>query len=91
MRCTGPRESERGRFTKWKLLRTLYGLKQSSRDWNVSTDEYLRRIELQPLETDQCLYVWRSDEDVIYIVLFLDDLLIETTRGFVQRIIAMMS
>ena len=84
MRCTGPRESERGRITKWKLLRTLYGLKQSSRDWNVSTDVYLRRIELQPLETDQWLYVWQSDEDIIYIVFFVDDLLIETTRGFVQ-------
>ena len=65
MRYTGPRESERGRITKWKLLRTLYGLKQSSRDWNVSTDVYLRRNELQPLETDRCLYVWRSDEDVV--------------------------
>ena len=84
MRYTGPRESERGRITKWKLLRTLYGLKQSSRDWNVSTDEYLRRTALQLLETDQCLYVWRSDGDVIFIVLFVDDLLIETTRGFVQ-------
>ena len=84
MRCTRPRESERGRIAKWKLLRTLYGLMQSSRDWNVSTDEYLRRTELRLLETDQCLYVWQSDGDIIYIVLFADDLLIETTRGFVQ-------
>ena len=64
----------------WKLLKALYGLKQSPRAWNASIDEYLRRIGFQPLEADPCIYVWKSDDGVIYLALYVDDLLIATSE-----------
>ena len=70
----------------WKLLKALYGLKQSPRAWNASIDEYLRRIGFQPFEADQCIYVWRSSEGVIYIALYVDDLLIATNTILVKWI-----
>ena len=70
----------------WKLLKALYGLKQRPRAWNASIDGYLRRIGFQPLEADPCIYVWRSDDGVIYLALYVDDLLIATTRSLVTWI-----
>ena len=75
----------------WKLLKALYGLKQSPRAWNASIDEYLRRIDFQPLEADPCIYVWKSDDGVIYLALYADDLLIATTGSRVKWIKTMLN
>jgi hypothetical protein len=38
------------------LLRTLYGLKQSSHEWNAEFDEKMRRWGYKHSRTDPCVY-----------------------------------
>jgi hypothetical protein len=45
---------------KWKLIKTLYGLKQSPREWNEVLQGYLHAQEFKQCVTDPCLYVRNS-------------------------------
>ena len=58
----------------WRLLKSLYGLKQSSRVWNADIDKYLKHIGFVVLEADICVYIWVSSDGVIYLALYVDDL-----------------
>jgi len=40
-----------------KLLRTLYGLKQSGRKWNIQLDQGLQDMGFMRLHSDPCAYV----------------------------------
>jgi len=40
-----------------KLLRSLYGLKQASRVWNIQLHEFLIKIGFKRSNADTCLYV----------------------------------
>jgi hypothetical protein len=59
------------------LNKTLYGLKQSSREWNKEADKNLRSIGFTPLLSDPCIYT-RKDKDgrTFYLALFVDDILL---------------
>jgi hypothetical protein len=44
-----------------KLLKTLYGLKQSPREWNTELDTYLKSQGYSPTEADCCIYsCWKA-------------------------------
>ena len=60
----------------WRLLKALYGLKQSPHVLNADIDTYLKHIGFVALEADSCIYMWKSKEGVIYLALYVDDLLI---------------
>ena len=70
----------------WRLLKALYGLKQSPRVWNADIDAYLKHIGFVALEADTCIYMWKSKEGVIYLALYVDDLLIAVSTCLVQWI-----
>jgi len=61
-----------------KLNKTLYGLKQSPREWNYKFDSYIKSLNFENLESKYCLYVKKglNPIDNIYILLFVDDLII---------------
>lgn len=62
-----------------KLNKGLYGLKQGSRLWYLEMDGYLLSIGFIRLQADNCIYAWidtSDSEKVIYIALYVDDLLI---------------
>lgn len=63
-----------------KLNKTLYGLKQSSRCWFERFDHALKAIGFKNSQVDPCLYVLDKDsmESNVYIVLYVDDLMICT-------------
>ena len=61
-----------------RLRKTLYGLKQSGRGWNIYFDGELRKLEFQPLISDPCAYVRRRGGDLEIVTVWVDDLLLFT-------------
>ena len=59
-----------------KLKKSLYGLKQASRQWYAKMDQTLSSLSFRRLDSDNCTYVYQDKHDVVmYICLFVDDLL----------------
>jgi hypothetical protein len=61
------------------LIKTLYGLKQSGREWNIEFDTKLRRRRYQRLRSDPCTYIWRDGDEYGIITVWVDDLLLFAT------------
>ena len=59
-----------------KLNKSLYGLKQSSRNWYKEIDAWLKQYGLSPSAADPCVYSKISGNEVLIIVLYVDDLII---------------
>ena len=60
----------------YKLNRALYGLKESPRAWYECFDAYMREQEFQKCEYDYCFYYKVDNNESIFILLFVDDILI---------------
>jgi len=58
------------------LIKTLYGLKQASREWNIELDTKLRRCGYVHLRSDPCIYIWQVGEDFAIITVWVNDLLL---------------
>lgn len=57
-----------------RLLRSIYGLKQASRVWNIQLHEFLIKIGFKRSNADTCLYV--NAKLSIIIAIWVDDILI---------------
>ena len=57
-----------------KLLKCLYGLKQSPRQWNIFIDRVLKQLGFTRLKSDVGIYVKGKGENAVYIALYVDDL-----------------
>jgi hypothetical protein len=67
---------EDGSPRKCRLNKSLYGLKQSPRQFNKSEDEFLKGEEFTQCSQDSCMYYKRKGNNVIYFLLYVDDCLI---------------
>ena len=61
------------------LVKTLYGLKQSGREWNIELDKKLKQLGFTPLRSDPCAYVRRDGDNLEIITVWVDDLLLFAT------------
>ena len=60
-----------------KLRKSLYGLKQSPRQWYKRFDSYMIQIGYRRCEYDCCVYVKSLDDgSFIFLLLYVDDMLI---------------
>lgn len=59
-----------------KLQKSLYGLKQSPRCWNTKFNKALIELGFSRSAHDYCLYTRVQNERVMYLILYVDDLLI---------------
>ncbi|KAE8718014.1 putative LRR receptor-like serine/threonine-protein kinase [Hibiscus syriacus] len=60
-----------------KLNKSLYGLKQSSRQWYKRFDSFMRRQKYTRSKYEHCVYLQKlKDGSFIYILLYVDDMLI---------------
>ena len=59
-----------------KLKRSLYGLKQSPRMWNQTIDDFMLKIEFKKCQSDHCIYIKRTDKEMIVVVIYVDDLIL---------------
>jgi transposase InsO family protein len=60
----------------YKLHRSLYGLKQAGRAWYKKIDAALSELGLRPTASDSCIYVLHEASTTVYILLYVDDLLL---------------
>jgi hypothetical protein len=58
-----------------KLNKSIYGLRSSSRQWNKCLHDFLVSKGFQRSKNDLCLYVRKVESNVIYMLLYVDDIL----------------
>lgn len=63
-----------------KLNKALYGLKQAPYRWNYRFNEFAERHQLKRSQHDPCLYVKTTESSVIYLLLYVDDIIIASNR-----------
>jgi hypothetical protein len=74
------------------LTKSIYGLKRASRQWYLKFDETIRKFRFKENEEDNCIYAKFKNEKVIFIVLYVDDILLASsnvhllleTKGFLS-------
>ncbi|KAI3710140.1 hypothetical protein L2E82_39914 [Cichorium intybus] len=59
-----------------KLKRSIYGLKQASRTWNIRFEEKITNFGFIKNEDDSCVYKKASGSIVIFLILYVDDILL---------------
>ncbi|SPC65344.1 uncharacterized protein UHOD_11058 [Ustilago sp. UG-2017b] len=59
-----------------KLIKGLYGLKQSGREWNIELDTHLRSIGFHCMPSAPCLYSRGAGDQLTVITAYVDDMLI---------------
>ena len=59
-----------------KLQRSIYGLKQASRSWNLRFDESIKGFGFVKSEDEPCVYKKISGSAIVFLVLYFDDILL---------------
>lgn len=71
-----------------KLKKALYGLKQAHLSWHKRLTEDLKKLEFVELEYAPCVFRYREREHFTFILVYVDDLLIFSSReSFIEEII----
>jgi Reverse transcriptase (RNA-dependent DNA polymerase) len=70
-----------------KLLRYIYGLKQSSRQWYIRFHQAIISFDFKIIDEDHCVYVKRSKNKFVILSLYVDDILLASNnKEYVQTI-----
>uniref|UniRef100_A0A146LH62 Retrovirus-related Pol polyprotein from transposon TNT 1-94 n=3 Tax=Lygus hesperus TaxID=30085 RepID=A0A146LH62_LYGHE len=56
-----------------RLKKAIYGLKQSSRTWNMKVNDVLIKNGYESLKNEACIYMKRKGPSLILIALYVDD------------------
>lgn len=59
-----------------KLQRSIYGLKQASRSWNIRFDQAIKSFGFEQNLDEPCVYKRHQDKVVMFLVLYVDDILL---------------
>lgn len=87
-----PKGYEDGSDKVCKLEKALYGLKESPRVWYECFDKFLINLGFTKSRVDYCLYTLEENNDKIYLLIFVDDLLICGRNGNeIERIKVLLS
>lgn len=70
-----PKHYDDGSGKYCKLIKSLYGLKQSSRVWNQTINKVLLDYGLEQCKSDQCIYFRIEEKDILIITIYVDDIL----------------
>lgn len=60
------------------LIKSLYGLKQSGRQWNKKCSGKLKNLGFEAMPQDPCLFMSRRKNKIMLIAVYVDDMLIAT-------------
>ena len=59
-----------------KLQKSIYGIKQASRSWNIRFDEIIKMFGFIKNEDEPCVYKKISGSIVVFLILYVDDILL---------------
>jgi hypothetical protein len=59
-----------------KLQKSIYGLKQASRSWNLRFDEVVKGFGFIQIDEEPCVYKKASGSCVVFLILYVDDILL---------------
>ena len=70
-----------------KLQKSIYGLKQASRSWNIKFDQSVRIFGFDQSPDKPCVYKKSSGNVVVFLVLYIDDIIfIENDVGTLSSV-----
>jgi Reverse transcriptase (RNA-dependent DNA polymerase) len=70
-----------------KLLRSIYGLKQSSKQWYIRFHQAIISFDFKMIDEDHFVYVKRSKNKFVILSLYVDDILLASNnKEYVQTI-----
>lgn len=80
-----------------RLKRSIYGLKQSSRQWYFRFHEAITSFGFTMVDEDHCVYVQKTSEGITFLSLYVDDILlagnnmemINTTKEWLSSVFEM--
>jgi hypothetical protein len=58
-----------------RLKKSIYGLKQASRQWYLKFDRTLKDFGFKENVEDNCVYAKFKNEKYIFLILYVDDIL----------------
>ena len=71
-----------------RLRRSIYGLRQSARCWNLKLKEVLGRLGFQQSTADQCLFIRKVRGKTVFLLVYVDDMLVASADdGEIKRVI----
>ena len=60
--------------------KSIYGLKQASRQWYLKFDQTIRNFRFKENEEDNCVYTKFKNGKFIFLVLYVDDILLASNN-----------
>jgi hypothetical protein len=81
----------------WKLQRSIYGLVQASRSWNLRFDEVIKACGFIQVYREACIYKKVSGSSIAFLILYVDDILLignniellENVKGYLNKSFSM--
>jgi hypothetical protein len=61
------------------LKKSIYGLKQASRQWYLKFDRTIRNFGFKEIVEDNCVYVKFKNGKYIFLILYVDDILLASS------------
>jgi len=63
-----------------KLKKSIYGLKQASHQWYLKFNDIVVSFGFNENTVDWCIYLKVSESKVIFLILYIDDILLATNN-----------
>ena len=71
----------------WKLRKSLYGLKQSGRNWSITLHKYLKELNFEQSKADPCLFTKTVRDEIVMLLVWVDDIIIAaSSKSLMTRI-----
>jgi hypothetical protein len=71
----------------WKLKKSLYGLKQSGKNWNEHIHSFFSENRFTRFGADPCVYVRKDSSGSVILILWVDDIVLSgTTLEYIDKI-----
>ena len=62
-----------------RLKKSIYGLKQASKQWYVKFDETIRKFGIKKNDEDNCIYAKFKNRKFIFLILYVDNILLASS------------